>query len=78
MFLIIINVINTYSQFAIVDVADFKLKVAGSNDEDMYYGFAEGDQIIFNFSVAGNKVLKEVDIFEYPSNQNLWIMKQKE
>lgn len=48
MFLIIINVINTYTQLAIVDVTDLKLKVAGSNDEDMYCGFAEGDLIIFN------------------------------
>ena len=64
----LMTAINSFAQTTTVDVADLTLKVAGGSDEEMYYGFAEGDQIIFNFSVADNKDLKEVDIFEYPSN----------
>ena len=33
----------------------------------MYYGFAEGDQIVFNFTEIDGKELKEIEILEYPS-----------
>jgi len=37
-----------------VDVADLTLKVDGLAEKILYYGFAEGDQIVFNFSEVGN------------------------
>lgn len=37
-------------------------------EEVFYYGFAEGDQIIFNFEEANGKELKELEILEMPSS----------
>lgn len=50
-----------------IDVTDQTLKVGGTKEEVMYFGFAEGDQIIFNFSEVDGKELKEIEILEYPS-----------
>lgn len=50
-----------------IDVADNTLKVAGLGEEVFYYGFAEGDQLIFNFQEVNGKELKEVEIMELPS-----------
>ncbi|NJL77245.1 MAG: hypothetical protein HC892_21730 [Saprospiraceae bacterium] len=49
-----------------VDVAELTIKVKASSTEDLYYGFAEGDQIIFSFQEVEGKELKEVEIMEYP------------
>jgi len=51
-----------------VNVADNTLKVAGLSEEVFYYGFAEGDQLIFNFQEVNGKELKEVEIMELPSS----------
>ena len=51
-----------------IDVADNTLKVKGHNEEIFYYGFAEGDQLIFNFQEVNGKELKEVEILEFPSS----------
>ena len=32
-----------------IDVFESTLKVAGFSEEAFYYGFAEGDQLVFNF-----------------------------
>jgi hypothetical protein len=53
---------------AIIDVADNTLKVGGLAEEVFYYGFAEGDQLIFNFQEINGKELKELEIIELPSS----------
>ena len=60
--------INCYSQLQPIDVADLTLKVGASKTEELYYGFAEGDQIIFNFEEVNKKDLKEIEIIELPTN----------
>jgi len=51
-----------------IDVTEQTLKVSGISEEFMYYGFAEGDKIIFNFTEVDSKELKEVEVLEYPSS----------
>jgi hypothetical protein len=58
----------SFSQQAAVDVTDQTIKIGINKEEILYFGFAEGDQIIFNFSEADGKELKEVEIVEYPSS----------
>ena len=50
-----------------IDVTEQTLKVGGTKEEVMYFGFEEGDQIVFNFSEVDGKELKEIEILEYPS-----------
>ena len=52
-----------------VDVAENTFKVNGLGGEEVfYYGFAEGDQLIFNFQEITGKELKELEIIELPSS----------
>jgi hypothetical protein len=47
-----------------IDVADNTMKVSGFATETIYYAFAEGDKIIFNFEEANGKELKEIEMRE--------------
>jgi hypothetical protein len=49
-----------------IDVTDQTLKIGGLKEEELYFGFAAGDKIIFNFKEVNNKELKELEITEYP------------
>src|SRR6188474_1206538 len=49
-----------------VDVAESSVKVGIKAEEMVYYGFAEGDQLIFSFEEATGKEMKEVEIVEMP------------
>ena len=51
-----------------VDVTEQTLKVGGGKEEVMYFGFAEGDKIIFNVTEADKKEIKEIEVLEYPSS----------
>lgn len=51
-----------------VDVAESTLKVGIMGEEIFYYGFAQGDKLIFNFEEANGKELKELEIVELPSS----------
>ena len=51
-----------------VDVTEMTLKVPILSEEVFYYGFAEGDQIILNFTEINGKDLKEVEVIEYPKS----------
>lgn len=51
-----------------IDVVENTLKVSALGEEVFYFGFAEGDQVIFNFSEEKGKELKEVEIIEWPSS----------
>jgi hypothetical protein len=60
-----------------VDVTDQTLKIGGMKEEILYFGFAEGDNIIFNFDEIDKKELKEVEIAEYPDNSRFSDYKTK-
>lgn len=67
-YLLLILIINStfiYSQ-ELIDVADITMKIKSGSEESLYYGFAEGDQVIINFNEANGKDIKEFEIIEYP------------
>jgi len=49
-----------------LDVAESSVKVGIKAEEEVYFGFAEGDQLIFSFEEATGKEMKEVEIVEMP------------
>jgi hypothetical protein len=51
-----------------IEVADNTIKVGAWGEQVFYYGFAEGDQVIFNLVETSGKDLKEIEIAEYPSS----------
>ena len=51
-----------------VDVADQTIKIGPKGEEVLYYGFAKGDQLIFNFDEIDGKELAEIEIVEMPEN----------
>lgn len=61
----------------VIDVTDQTIRLGGNKEEELYYGFAEGDKIVFSFEEAGNKDLKEVEIVEYPNNSRFSDYKTK-
>lgn len=63
-----LTILTVIGQQQPIDVADLTIKIGGMGSEELFYGFAEGDQIIFNFEEVKGKELKEVEIIELPSN----------
>ena len=59
----LLSVFAAYGQKPI-DVAETSIKVGIKGEEAVYYGFAEGDQLIFSFEEANGKDMKEVEIVE--------------
>lgn len=49
-----------------IDVLQSTMKVPGVSEKVFYYGFAEGDKIIFAYEDVDNKELKELEIIELP------------
>lgn len=83
MYLIIAGIIacltfsfKTETQPAIV-VAESTLKIGALGEEVFYYGFAEGDQLIFDFEEVNGKELKEIEIIELPSSSKYMDYKSK-
>ena len=60
-----------------VTVAESSIRVAIMSEEVLYFGFAQGDQLIFSFEEAGGKELKEVEIVELPATSRLMEYKTK-
>jgi hypothetical protein len=52
----------------IIEVAENTLKIGALDEQVFYYGFAEGDQMIFNFEELSGKELKEIEIIEMPTS----------
>ena len=50
-----------------VDESTFKIGALGG-EELFYFGFAEGDKLIFNFEEINGKEIKEIEITEMPSS----------
>jgi hypothetical protein len=61
----------------LVDVSENTFKVRAFNEEVFYYGFCEGDQLIFNFEERNNKELKELEIIELPGSSRFMDFKTK-
>ena len=66
---------NCYPQIDPIVVAEQTVKVGGK--KELYYGFAEGDEIVFDLDVVKGKHLKEVEITEYPSSSKFMDFKTK-
>ncbi len=66
--LLYFSLITSYSQITPIEVTDLTLKVGSLSTEELYYGFAEGDQIVFDFEEVRGKKVKEIEITELPSN----------
>lgn len=64
--LVILSLVS-YAQ-KIVEVAESTLKISGLSEEVFYYGFAEGDKLIFEFQEIKGKELKEIEIIELPTS----------
>lgn len=60
-----------------VDVADNTFKIPAHKTQEFYYGFAEGDRLIFTFEEVNSKELKEVEITELPSTSKFMDYKCK-
>ena len=51
-----------------INIVESTFKLGGISEEKIYYGFCEGDQLLFSFEEVNNKEIKEVEIIEYPSS----------
>lgn len=60
-----------------IDIVETTIKVPMLGEELLYYGLAEGDQLILNFEEANGKELKEFEITEYPSSSKFMDYKTK-
>ncbi len=47
-------------------VTETTVKIGSMGIEELYFGFEQGDEIIFSFELVKGKNLNEVEIFEYP------------
>jgi len=59
-------------------VSQTTVKVNSLGSEELYFGFDEGDEIIFNYELVKGKDLKEIEIFEYPNASIFMDYKTKE
>lgn len=64
-FLLLVPLFSLAQVPIVVSETSFKLPILG--EESFYFGFAEGDQLIFSFEVDNAKELKEIEIIQYPS-----------
>lgn len=53
---------------SIIDIYENTIKVSALEEQVLYYGFAQGDQLIFNFETIDGKELKEIEIIEMPTS----------
>ena len=60
-----------------IDVAENTMKISASGEQVFYYGFAEGDQLVFNFEEGDGKELKELEISFMPSTSIFMYYKTK-
>jgi hypothetical protein len=78
-FLLLITTLLTYELRCqdLINLAESTSKISGLTEEEFYFGFAEGDQIVFNFKELKGKELKEVEIIELPSSSKFLDYKTK-
>ena len=66
--LFLLSTFTGFSQPASINVYNKEIKVAATNSQELYFGFAEGDQIIFNINEINNQLIDVIEIKEYPSS----------
>ncbi len=66
--LLLFIVVNNVKSQDFIDVVETTFKVGMMGEEEFYYGFAEGDVLVFNFEEKEGKELKEIEIIELPSS----------
>ncbi|MBK8877281.1 MAG: hypothetical protein IPN74_01625 [Haliscomenobacter sp.] len=49
-----------------VEVCDLTLRLKGDDVQELYYGFAAGDRLVFRFEETGGLPVAKVEIAEYP------------
>ncbi len=76
--LIFINYLTFGQEEDRILVTQTTVKVGAMATEELFFGFDEGDQIIFNFELVKGKDLKEIEIFEYPNASIFTDYKTKE
>lgn len=67
---------NIYSQ-ELIDVCEKAIKINALSEEVFYYGFADGDKIVFSLEEVSGKEVKEVEILEYPQSSKFSDYKTK-
>lgn len=66
-----------FSQQKPIDIAELTIKLVFQETKELFYCFAEGDEIIFDFKMVKGKHLKEIEIIELPSNSVFMEFKAK-
>lgn len=61
-----------------IDVTEQIITVNSMKTEELYFGFAAGDQIVFNCSERDKKELREIEVLEYPYNSKFAVFKKSE
>ncbi len=57
-----------WCQIPPVEVCDIVLRLKGDDVQEVYYGFAAGDQILFDFSETEGRTVAAFEVVEYPEN----------
>ena len=63
----ILLIANIFAQNPII-VADMSFKPNGSDPEELYYSFAEGDIIVIDLEIVKGKNIKSFEVIELPAN----------
>lgn len=61
----------------IVELADYTFKLKGNEESLFYYGFAQGDQLIFSLEELNGDDISQVEVTEYSSNSKFMSYKVK-
>jgi len=59
---------NIFSNSEPILITESTIKLGFDQTQVLFYSFAEGDEIVFNFEMIKGKHIKEVQIIELPSN----------
>ena len=49
-----------------ITVADLQLRLEPADTQELLYGFAEGDRVIFTIEEANGNYVSEVSVLQYP------------
>ena len=60
-----------------IEIADNSFKLKGYGESLFYYGFAQGDQLIFSLEELNGDDISQVEVTEYPSNSKFMSYKVK-
>lgn len=50
-----------------ITLSESTFKMGGLEEKEFYFGFCEGDELIFDFKETNGKELQEIEISEYPA-----------